>query len=1200
MARLPHRIARSLLLAAALLQCALPQLRAAPPAGYYLVWADELNGTSLDSTKWIHQGLGQRRDATNTTNAISFNTSNLVITTYTLFTTNGSTVSTNHYTGMLSTSGKFHLRRGYTEASVNYDDSLGMWSAYWAQSPTMGKFIGDAFTSGVEFDVCEHRKQDSSGNNIDGTVQSNIHWDGYGTYHQSVGSGNIGSSLGTGYHAYGWEWTPSLYRIWIDGVSKWTTSTALSGHSEYLLLSSEVQNGSWAGSIPAGGYGSLATSTTKMLIDYVRYYAPTTMVFWDGSASASWADTNNWVAGLSPKTTDEVLFSYLSNSNRATTLGQDVSIKSLTFLETGGAVTISNNTLTLGSGGLDLISASSDPTIYSRLVLGAAQTWSIATNRTLNVSGEIAGAANLTLDHPGTLRLAVSNSFTGTLTLSDGLVSLGHSDGLGNAAGATIVGSSAQLMIASGTYSTVVDEPLTLYGNTNGVYAAPLRSGSSAPAVVWTGPIVLGSDAAIQLDGSRTLTLSNAVAVQGTNFDLTLAGDGGSAGTVYGDLALGSGGLTKLGSGTWRLYSATTFTGDTRIGGGTLALYATNALQLSTVNLDTNDTGTLQLSAAPVILGGLKGDRALNAGSTALIVGSNTQNTVYGGVLSGTGRFTKVGAGTLTLTGTNALSGGFTIEQGTLQLGSNTAGGSVVGTITNNARLRIYRTNALTLANPLRGSGTLDVVTPDGLTVNASSPVTLGGDVNVGQGAYGKLLLAPGAAVTCANVALGNSANNAGDVVQSGGSFTVSNWFRVGHYPGETSSYTLGGGTLTLVGTPTGIVNQSGVAEQAGILYLGIDGTGLFTQISGVARVHGLVLDGRTATTNNDTFTLNGGSFLVGPSGIKSGSLDANTSYQVNLGGGTLGAWADWASSRPMTLTGTNGNTTFDTDTNAVTLTGALSGPGGIVKQGSGTLTLTAVESYSGLATVSNGALNLAGELIGGGTLTVAPAARLTGTGTNLGPLVVNGTLAPGNGVGRFVSGPTTWNSGGTYNWEINNPTNSSGWDLLSVSGSLNVAAAPAANFAIKPLTLTAGGVPGLLAGFNNQSNYTWLLATATGGIVGLNPNDFAVDAGGFSNDLAGGAFTVEQSGNSVVLKFHANTSAPQVTGSAMLADGSFRIVASGVPGKAYAVQAVTNLSPPAAWVTLANVTTDVNGTLQFTDTQAATLPLRYYRLYAP
>ncbi|HWH69764.1 MAG TPA: family 16 glycosylhydrolase, partial [Candidatus Sulfotelmatobacter sp.] len=134
-----------------------------------------------------------------TARAVSCNGSNLVLTT---FTTNGI-----HYTAILDTQDRFVFKYGYVEASINFDDSPGMWSAYWMESPTMGSYIGEPAYAGIEIDVCEHRKVDASGNNIDGQVVANLHWDGYGASHKSTGSGNIGSGLGTGFHTYAVNWT---------------------------------------------------------------------------------------------------------------------------------------------------------------------------------------------------------------------------------------------------------------------------------------------------------------------------------------------------------------------------------------------------------------------------------------------------------------------------------------------------------------------------------------------------------------------------------------------------------------------------------------------------------------------------------------------------------------------------------------------------------------------------------------------------------------------------------------------------------------------------------------------------------------------------------------------------------------------------------------------------------------------------------
>jgi beta-glucanase (GH16 family)/regulation of enolase protein 1 (concanavalin A-like superfamily) len=243
----------------------------APPAyGWTLFWNDEFDGTKLDTSKWIHWLPGARRDAVNTPAAVSVNAGVATISTY----TSGGV----HYTGMISTDTKLTTAYGYVEARINYDSSPGMWSAFWMQSPTMGNPIGNPESAGTEIDICEHRFQDGSGTSIDGKIVGNIHWDGYGALHRSVGYTSLSLSLGTGYHVYGVEWTPMQQKFYIDGVLRWTVNNAgaspVSQRGEFLILSSEVDDTSttWAGTIPVGGYGSLLTTTTKMQIDYVRVY----------------------------------------------------------------------------------------------------------------------------------------------------------------------------------------------------------------------------------------------------------------------------------------------------------------------------------------------------------------------------------------------------------------------------------------------------------------------------------------------------------------------------------------------------------------------------------------------------------------------------------------------------------------------------------------------------------------------------------------------------------------------------------------------------------------------------------------------------------------------------------------------------------------------------------------------------------------
>jgi autotransporter-associated beta strand protein len=266
-----------------------------------------------------------------------------------------------------------------------------------------------------------------------------------------------------------------------------------------------------------------------------------------------------------------------------------------------------------------------------------------------------------------------------------------------------------------------------------------------------------------------------------------------------------------------------------------------------------------------------------------------------------------------------------------------------------------------------------------------------------------------------------------------------------------------------------------------------------------------------------------------------------------------------------------------------------------------GTLTLSGSNAFSSGVAVNGGVLQLAntiGSGTGAGPVTVAAGATIAGPGSASGDVTVNGTIAPGANVGTLTTGSQTWPGGGVYAWEVNHATNHGGWDSLAINGTLNVAATPAGKFTVKVISLN-GGAPGEAAGFDPLTNYTWIIAIASGGITGFDPNAFAVDARSFRNTLAGGAFTVEPSGNSMVLKFHANAFPPQFTG-ASVRGGVFQLGATGVPGKTYGLETATNLTPPVGWLALTNLTADLHGLLLFSDPDAAQVGRRFYRISAP
>ena len=265
---------------------ALAPTQATPPAGYTLVWGDDFNGTALDTTHWYLDHLGPYRTATNDASAVAVANGNLTITAYT-------DASGKDYSAFVDTRFKYQPLYGYIEARISTTNTGGNWSAFWMWVDSYGGDGAPPFTphlDGTEPDIMEHRALDGNQTDISTYVDSALHWDGYSTYEKNASNGLRGTGLGTGYHVYGLLWTPTSQSFYIDGAYQYTinddtqadpptqpgTANPVTGPvshiSEYLLLTTEVQNNSWAGLRPTGGYGSLATSTTKMNVDYVRVY----------------------------------------------------------------------------------------------------------------------------------------------------------------------------------------------------------------------------------------------------------------------------------------------------------------------------------------------------------------------------------------------------------------------------------------------------------------------------------------------------------------------------------------------------------------------------------------------------------------------------------------------------------------------------------------------------------------------------------------------------------------------------------------------------------------------------------------------------------------------------------------------------------------------------------------------------------------
>jgi autotransporter-associated beta strand protein len=107
------------------------------------------------------------------------------------------------------------------------------------------------------------------------------------------------------------------------------------------------------------------------------------------------------------------------------------------------------------------------------------------------------------------------------------------------------------------------------------------------------------------------------------------------------------------------------------------------------------------------------------------------------------------------------------------------------------------------------------------------------------------------------------------------------------------------------------------------------------------------------------------------------------------------------------------------------TYSNAISGTGSMIKSGAGTVTLTASNTYTGTTTVAGGGIVLNGS-IADSTTTVQNGGWLGGSGT-VGSLIVEsgGTVAPGNS-------PGTLNINGDINWLGGGSYN---WQIVAAAG---------------------------------------------------------------------------------------------------------------------------------------------------------------------
>ncbi|MBR2572787.1 MAG: autotransporter-associated beta strand repeat-containing protein [Loktanella sp.] len=726
-----------------------------------------------------------------------------------------------------------------------------------------------------------------------------------------------------------------------------------------------------------------------------------------------------------------------------------------------GATTISNGTLQVGNGG----------------TTGTLGTGDVVNNATLRfdrsddvtVSNVISGTGNLVKQGAGRLTLSGTNTYSGTTTINEGTLRIGDSSGLGSTAGGTIVADGATLELLS---VVNLNEAITLNGD--GVAGGgALRSIGGSTSTI-SGAITLGSAARITSTG--LIRFNAGSSISGPNQNLTF--DGGGAIDMFGTIATGSGSLTKEGTGTLRLYGNNTFTGDVFVNAGTLQARSGAAIGDAAL-VQVASGADFSVSEAETI-GNLSGAGFVSLSAELTLGDANDRS--FSGVIrefGGARNLIKQGAGTLTLSGANTYTGTTTINGGTLQIGAGGTTGSLgTGGVVNNATLRFDRSDDVTVSNVISGTGNLFKQGTGILTLSGEN--TYSGTTAIDAGTL---------RVTHAD-ALGTNAG--GTVVADGATLELSGGITTSEPIMLNGAGVAGGGALRSAGgvnRVTGAITLGSAARITATSNLGITGTSTISGTNqnltldggGIINVNGVIATGSGTLTKegtgtailyaNNTFTgdvfvnagrlelwygagaaIDDGALVQVASGATLAVFEAETIGNL-LGAGAVVMGAD------MTLG----------DASDRSFSGVISSSGGLIKQGTGTLTLSGANTYTGTTTVSGGRLLVNGSLASAAT-TVQNGGTLAGAGT-LGAVIVNsgGTLAAGNSIGTLNTGNITFDTGAVLQVEVD-PADAARADLINATGNV---------------TINGGTVRHIGENATYDPSRTWRIVTASGNLTG-------------------------------------------------------------------------------------------------------------------
>ncbi|MEJ1157578.1 beta strand repeat-containing protein [Prosthecomicrobium sp. N25] len=694
-------------------------------------------------------------------------------------------------------------------------------------------------------------------------------------------------------------------------------------------------------------------------------------------------------------------------------------------------------------------------------------------------------------------------------------------------------------------------EPLRLHGDANRkvraalllttvLVAAPLAVERASAQVINFGAST--TDTTDRVSTAPTVLQFNATAA---GITVNLNGSVSGNGPVTYTAATGTT-LVNVNSTTNSNSGATTVTGlgtVTFAGAGSISStsdFVINGGNTLTVNLNgathTVASFTQQAGGQASNFTGLSNGTLITNGAISFQAGNIAPNLT----LQGSGAVTKSTAGTVTMRGVLATTGGLTVNAGTLRLfNTNTYTG---GTIINGGTLGVLAAGALGNASNLLtiNGGILDVF---GTTQTIGGLLMTGGTIQTSVAGAGALVSATDYDLqagtinialngnvglnksTAGTVTLGSANGYTGNTNVSGGTLNLQAAGALGSGAGVLTvsggstvalngfNQSVGGVSLvngTISGTG-GILTSSGTIDlQSGTVSAGLAGAGAITKTTaGVVTVSGVIGTSGGLTVQAGTLNLTAANTYTGNTAVTGGTLalsGAGTMGAVSntlsiSGGGVVDLGTTNQTVAGVTLTnGTISGTGTLTSTGAIglqqgSISTALAGAGAITKSTAGAVTLSGAIGTTGGLTVQAGTLTLSaansytgGTTITGGTLLLSGAGTLGSTANTLsmsGASILNMGGTSQTVAGLSMNGGTIFNGGTlTSNGAIDLQAGSI---LVNLAGSGTITKSTAGSALISGVVSTTGGlvVQGGTIDLSGANTYTGN-TVVTGGLLTL------------------------------------------------------------------------------------------------------------------